>query len=172
MHERQRQRDERSPGMAEHEGTLDAQLCQGFPQQLGLRRRRPGSPTRPVAVAEARTVEHDDAVSLCQAVDNAADLELLDHRAVAMQQNQRRALAAVEVVEPDAVELDEAAMRRMLALGTAGTMADAKRLDAERGGRGEEQHAEARFALRLDRAQAGAACSAEGQTIVIREHIG
>jgi hypothetical protein len=52
-------------------------------------------------MAEARTVEHDDAVSLGQVVDDSADLEILDHCAVAMQQDDRRAVAPVEVMEAE-----------------------------------------------------------------------
>lgn len=59
----------------------------------------------------------------------------------------------MDVMGADAVELDKAALRRMLALGTAGTMADEKSLGANRSGRGEQERANPWHAAMRSRVQ-------------------
>jgi hypothetical protein len=49
--------------------------------------RRPYDVARAVAVAEAGTVEHDDPVVLGSEINQTAGFEILDHAAVAVQQN-------------------------------------------------------------------------------------
>ena len=57
--------------------------------QFGLGIGRPDDVARPVAVAEAGTVENDDPVVLGGEINQTAGFEILDHAAVAVQQNQR-----------------------------------------------------------------------------------
>ena len=85
--------------------------------QLGLAVRRPDHVAGPGAVPVSGTVEGDDPVFPGGAVEQAARLEVLDHAAVAMQQRQRRAGPPLDVMQPDAVDLQEPALRRVAPLG-------------------------------------------------------
>src|SRR5215211_567492 len=83
--------------------------------RLGL-----GSPdcaARTFAVTEPRAIEHDDTVPLRSHGNETARLEILDHAAVAVQQNQRLSLTTLDIVEPDAVDFDKSAGRRIITLG-------------------------------------------------------
>jgi hypothetical protein len=46
---------------------------------------------------------------------DAADLPVLDHGTVAVEEDYRRAAALLDVMEPDALDVEEASPRRMLA---------------------------------------------------------
>jgi hypothetical protein len=88
-------------------------------EQFGLLHRRPGPPARALAVAEAGAVEDDDAVCLEQLSGDAAGVVVVAGHGVAVDQDDRLPGAAVGVVQPDAVHLDEPALGRMLALRPA-----------------------------------------------------
>ena len=59
--------------------------------QLSLRGRRPDNVTRPITMTEARTIENDDAIILSCQIDQTTGFEILDHAAIAVQQDQRGA---------------------------------------------------------------------------------
>jgi hypothetical protein len=59
--------------------------------QLSLRGRRPDNVTRPITMTEARTIENDDAIILSGQIDQTTGFEILDHAAIAVQQDQRGA---------------------------------------------------------------------------------
>ena len=59
--------------------------------QFSLCCRGPDNITRPITMAEARTIENDDAIILGGQIDQTAGFEILDHAAVAVQQDKRRA---------------------------------------------------------------------------------
>src|SRR5215207_6536313 len=86
-------------------------------QQVGLGFRGPDRAPRALTMAVSRTVEHDDAECLSSHIDEAAGLEVLDHAAVAVQKDQRLAFASLDVMEAHAVNFDELAGWRILALG-------------------------------------------------------
>ena len=65
----------------------------------------------------AGTIEHDDPVLPGRQVDKPAGDEVLDHAAVAMQQDQRRSLATFQVMEADPVHLYEPADRGIALFG-------------------------------------------------------
>jgi hypothetical protein len=67
-------------------------------------------------VAEPRAVERDYPVLSGCPIDQSADLEVLDHASIAVQQDERNAFAALDVVELDTVHLDQPASRRIVAL--------------------------------------------------------
>ena len=69
----------------------DAQPLKGAVNQLGLCCRSPDNIARPIAMAEAGTIENDDAIVPCGQINQTAGFEILDHAAVAVQQYQRRA---------------------------------------------------------------------------------
>jgi hypothetical protein len=116
---RQRQRHDRAPGVAHHRRALDPESLECLVEQLGLLHRRPGPPARALAVPEAGAVEDDDAVGFQQLSGDAAGVVVVAGHGVAVDQDDRLPGAAVGVVQPDAVHLDELALGRMLALRPA-----------------------------------------------------
>src|SRR5690242_6953506 len=62
----------------------------------------------PVCVTEARTIDGDDAVPLGQPFDYPANLKILQHGAVAVQQDKGRPLASLQVMEADPLDIEEA----------------------------------------------------------------
>ncbi len=87
----QRRRHGRAPGVSEHDRRCGVQLQQRPVDQVGLRLGRPDRAARTPAVAISGAVEHDDPVGPGGFVQQPARLEVLDHAAIAVQQNQRRA---------------------------------------------------------------------------------
>ena len=85
-------------------------------QELRLACRRPEAP-RAGRAAIAGAVDGDDAMALGQPGEQSAEDEVVDHRAQAVQEDQRRALPPFEVVKPHAIDVDEAAPYAMGALG-------------------------------------------------------
>jgi hypothetical protein len=60
-------------------------VTQGGSKQLSLCCGRPDDVTRPITVAEAGTIEDDDAVVLSRQLDQSAGFKILDHAAIAVQ---------------------------------------------------------------------------------------
>ena len=98
---------------------LDAQAFQRRAEQIGLRRWCPEPIARSAAVAETGPVEGNHAVIAGQPVHQAAGDEVRMRHGIAMDQHDRRAFAALDVVQVNAVNVDEAAGRRVVALGPA-----------------------------------------------------
>jgi len=69
----------------------DARLLESAVNQLSLCCWRPDNITRPITMTEPRTIENDDAMIFSGRSDQSAGFEILDHAAVAVQQDQRRA---------------------------------------------------------------------------------
>ena len=95
--------------MAEEHRAIDVQPAQRRVQQLRLRRRGPAPVMRPARAAVARPVEGDDAIVLGGAGQEPREHEVVDHRAEAVHEDQRRPAAALEVVQPDAIDVKETA---------------------------------------------------------------
>jgi hypothetical protein len=74
-------------------------------------------------MAEARTIETDDAITLGGYIDQAAGFEILDHAAIAVQQDQRRPRAAFDIVKMDAVYFQKLTSRRIVVFGGLGEAA-------------------------------------------------
>src|SRR5215212_487296 len=85
--------------------------------EVGLSFRRPNRAAGTIAVAVSRSVKGDDTVVLGGHVDKAARLEILDHAAIAVQQDQWFAFASLNVMDANPADLEEMAGRRILALG-------------------------------------------------------
>lgn len=68
-------------------------------EEIGLGLRAPHPAAWPRAVPIAGTVEHHDPVLARHHPNQSAGEEVLDHAAIAMQQNQRRSLATLQVME-------------------------------------------------------------------------
>src|ERR1700709_322585 len=101
--------------MAEDERTPHAKLLKRSEKQFSLRFRRPKNVSRAIAVAISRAIKNDDPVILGSQFNQTARLEILDHAAVAVEKNQRSARAALQVVDPDAMHLNELPSRRIFA---------------------------------------------------------
>jgi hypothetical protein len=106
--------------MTEDGRAIDADLREGSMDQLGLGFICPDRAAWTLAVAESRAVEHDDPVRLSRHIDQAAGLEILDHAAIAMEQDQWFAFATDNVVEANPIHLDELPGRRTVALSLSG----------------------------------------------------
>ena len=143
-----RQRDQRAPRVAQHDRFRHAQARQRRMDQVGLRLRAPAPPVGAVAPAVAGPVEDDRRDSARPpGRREAAELELVGHRAVAVQQHQRlrRVVAAVHgEVQAHAVDGDEAAFRREVAFGAARLALDGDGAGREHGGRADGRSEPAR----------------------------
>ena len=115
--------------------------------RAGRRRGGAGRPALPAttpsraagAVAEAGAVDGHHPVPFGDPVEHAAPDIVLGTDDVAVQQDDRRPGAPLEVVQPDAVDLEEPAARGMLALGPARPGGVPERGGAEGRGPGEER---------------------------------
>jgi hypothetical protein len=61
----------------------------------------------PVCVTEARAIDGDDAVPLGQPFDYPANLKILHHGAVTVQQDKGWPLASLQVMEADSLDIEE-----------------------------------------------------------------
>ena len=99
--------------VTEDEGPLDSQTIESASQKVGLRSRRPLSTVRTVAVAHTRPVERDDPMTFGREVENATVRKILGGDDVAVQQDDGRPFTLFEVMEPDAVKVDEPTLGRV-----------------------------------------------------------
>ncbi|MGY4455185.1 hypothetical protein ACVWZR_009845 [Bradyrhizobium sp. i1.3.1] len=84
---------------------------------------------------EAGTVEHDDPIVLGCKIDQATRLEILDHAAIAMEQNQRASGPALDIVQPNTVDVDEPPLGRIITLRLVGKAPIDERGRCEQAGR-------------------------------------
>src|SRR5689334_22299684 len=99
--------------MAHHSRAFDTELLQRFVQQAGLCQWMPDRGAGPGALSVSRPIEHDHAIALAGHIDDSAQLIILDHRSVAVQENERWPFAALDVVQPNTFDVEEAALRRI-----------------------------------------------------------
>jgi hypothetical protein len=130
---RERQGGKRPPGVADHHRALDVEMRKGAAKKVGLRRGSPRRATWPVAVAVAGAIEGDDAMPLRgYLVEHAAQDPVLRRHHVAVEQHDRCSGTPLEVVQPDAINLDEASGGRMPALDLSGMVAVVERCRSKR----------------------------------------
>ena len=91
-----------------------------------------------------RPVEDDNPMFLGGLVEQPTQLEILDHTAVAVQQNERLAFAALDIVQLDAIDLEELPFWRIKALGGLRASSINERRDRE------EQQPRPRLRPRMD----------------------
>jgi len=103
--DRERYRDGRSPRMPEHDRAVDAQPIACNLEQICLCFRSPNEVPGAKAMSEARPVEHDHPVIFSGAINQATRLEILDHAAVPVKENERPTTAARNIVQLDAADL-------------------------------------------------------------------
>ena len=111
--------DDRSPRMAHHNGAHDPELLERLVQQVSLFVRRPNTSARALAVAEPGTVEDDDPVARLQDLRDATRVVVVSRDHVAVDENDGAALAAVAVMQSDAIHLHERALGGVPPLCTA-----------------------------------------------------
>src|ERR1700732_4583387 len=102
--------------MTKHNRSLNVQPIECLHEQFCLCLWGPNDIPGPRAMSKSRAVEHDHSVVLAPQTNRAARLEILDHAAVAVKQNQRPAIAAFHVVQTDPVNVDEPPLRGIVAL--------------------------------------------------------
>src|SRR5215207_3143037 len=100
--------------MANDHRLLDPEPDKCLVKEVSLGGQGPDSVPRPHAVAVARAVEGDDPVALGGAVQDTAGAPILDQGHETMQQDQGLALAALDIVQVDAINIEEAAEWRVL----------------------------------------------------------
>jgi hypothetical protein len=87
-------------------------------------------------MTEARAIDGDDAISLGQPLDYPANLKILHHGAVAVQQDKGWPLAPLEVMEADPFDIEEAADRWVLPLRQTCAASVHQSRGSQDGGRG------------------------------------
>src|SRR5579871_1304682 len=102
--------------MTEYQGARDAQSLKRYFEQVCLCIWGPNNIAWTIAVSEARPVENDDPICLRSQFDETTRLEILDHAAVTVKQDQRLPFATLDVVQPDAINFKEAPTWGVLAL--------------------------------------------------------
>jgi len=102
--------------MAEKNSTPESEASKSMAEQGGLGVRSPNLTSRSVAVPKARAVEDDHPVSLRSRLNEPARDEILNHAAVSMQHDERLSCPLFDIVQPNAVHLDETAQRGISAL--------------------------------------------------------
>jgi hypothetical protein len=65
-------------------------------------------------VTKAGAIENNDSETFSSQLDQIARLEILDHAAVTMKKNERFARASLNIVKPNAVDVEEATGRRIV----------------------------------------------------------
>ncbi len=130
--DRQRECDESSPRVTEHGGLIDTELDKRVPEQPCVCSGRPQDAWSR-AVAVSGSVDDDDAVAFGEPAHQIADHKVLDHRAVAVDEDNRLTVATLKVVKSYPVDSQEFANRGMLALGPLSPAPVVKGCTAEEG---------------------------------------
>src|SRR6478672_284314 len=105
-----------APRVTQHDGTVDTEDREGISDQVSLGSRTPCRTVGTVAIAKARTVERNHAVSLGYQVEHPASIEVLGCDHVAVEQNDRGAFPPLNVMQADPIYGNELTSRWMLAL--------------------------------------------------------
>ena len=107
-------------------------LPHGEVDEVRLRLWRPNGSAWARAVAKPRTIEGNDAMRLRRHLDETARREILNHAAIAVQQNERFTRAPIDVVKLDVAYVHKFSRRRVFALGFFRERSVDQRRNAER----------------------------------------
>jgi hypothetical protein len=121
--------------MSKHRCAWDTDLLERTMDQLRLRLRRPDRSARARTMPEAGTVESNDAIFSRGHVEDAARFKILNHGAVAVEENDRLAGTALKIVKPDAVDFDKLADRWIVTLSLTREIPVHQRRNGESGDR-------------------------------------
>jgi hypothetical protein len=92
-------------------------------------------------VTEARAINGDDAVLLGQPFDYPANLKILHHDAVTVQQDKGRPLASLQVMEADSLDIEEVTGWWVVPLRLTCASSVHQSRGSQEGGRGESSRA-------------------------------
>ena len=106
--------------MADENRPTDIQFHQSLVQQGGLLVRTPDAIARPLAKSEPGPVKGHDPMVACKMIDETAKHEITGHRTVAVEQDNSRPGAPLDVMETDTLDGDEFAFRGSAPFRTAG----------------------------------------------------
>ena len=95
--------------MPDDDRLFDSKLNERLMHKVSLSHRCPTLRPCSVRVTEARAIERNNAVSLGQPFEYPANLKVLHHSAIAVQQDKRWAFASLEVMQVDPLDTKEAA---------------------------------------------------------------
>src|SRR5438045_7779001 len=95
--------------MPDDDRLVDFEVNERLVHEFSLSGRCPTLRPWPVCVTEARAINSDDAISLSQPFEYSANLKILHHGAVTVQQDEGRSLASLEVMKADPFDIEEAA---------------------------------------------------------------
>lgn len=112
-------RDDGPAGIADNDRARDAELPKCVVEQVGLLVDGPDAAAWTLAMPESRPVEDDHPVASLQDLCNAARVVVIPGDHVALNENDGAAFAAIGVVQPDAVDLQERTLGRVLTRGAA-----------------------------------------------------
>ena len=128
--------------MPDHDRLPDAQLNERPVHKFSLGGWRPNLRPGPVGVTEARPIKGDDAILLRQSIEYPADFEILHHGGIAVQQDYRRSMASIEIMEVNPVDIEEGAGGRIVSLRLTGAPSDQQSRRSQDGRRGQRSHAQ------------------------------
>ena len=94
--------------MPDNDRLVDLQVTERFVHEFSLSGRCPTLRPWPVCVTEARAIDSDDSISLGQPFEYPANLKVLHHGAVTVQQDKGRPLASLQVMKADSLDIEEA----------------------------------------------------------------
>jgi hypothetical protein len=110
--------------MSDHDRLFDVKLDERPVHEISLSFWCPHLRPWPARMTEARAIHGDDTISLGQRRKYPADLKILQHGAVAVQQDERRSLASLEIMEVDPFNIEEVAGRWVVPLRSPGAPSD------------------------------------------------
>src|SRR3954454_10372066 len=97
--------------MAQHDRIAHAELIKSLHEQSRLSCRGPNTRARAFAVAEAWPIKAENTIAAGKKVNKPANREILDHRAIAMEQHYARSgrITTIEIMKSDTLALHEGA---------------------------------------------------------------
>src|SRR5260370_25300443 len=106
--------------MSDHDRLFDLKLNERPVHEISLSFWCPHLRPWPARMTEARATHGDDTISLGQRRKYPADLKILQHGAVAVQQDERRPLASLEIMEVDPFDSERKTGRWVVSSPTPG----------------------------------------------------
>src|SRR5882757_2203287 len=99
--------------MAQHDRIAHAELIKSLHEQSCLGRRRPNTQVGALAVAEAWPVKAENTIAVGKKVNKPANCEILDHRAIAMEQHHAGSggITTIDIMKSHTLALREGADR-------------------------------------------------------------
>src|SRR3954465_15730411 len=113
--------------MPDHNGPFYPERTKRLREKVRLRTGRPYAAAWASAMPETRAVERYHSIMRSRKLEHAAQVEILHHGSVSMQQHDRRTFTALDVMQPHAIDVNKPARGRVQALGGARPVAHDQR---------------------------------------------